>query len=164
MNLFILDAQPEVAARFNNDFHVRKIILEAVEMMGLAYDDGRFEPLPSVVYSRHVNHPMSKWVRRSRQNFDWTLIHTNALLDEFTFRRPVPKEHAYRSKVNWICNNIPLKNLPDIGMTDPPRCFGIYHEQIETSGDIVYDYRRYYMMAKRHIAKWTRREIPEWWV
>jgi hypothetical protein len=164
MNLFILDRQPDVAARYCNDFHVRKIILEAVEMMGYAYDNGRFNPLPLLhLKGKHPNHPMSKWVRYSRQNFDWTLQHAYALLDEFTYRQAEHKQHAYLPKIDWIAANLPLANLPNHGMTDWPRCFGEWKDQIELTDDPVYDYRHYYMVAKRHIALWTRRPQPDWW-
>ena len=29
--------------------------------------------------------------------------------------------------------------------------------------DIVESYRNYYRGDKAHIAKWTNREVPEWW-
>jgi hypothetical protein len=169
VNLFILDRHPENAVRFYNDFHVRKIILEAVQMMGYAYynhGDG-FKPLPWLFVSkqgmRHYNHPMSIWVRRSKQNFDWTLRHTQGLLTEFAHRQKENRPHAYVNKVAWIESNLPMAYLSDFGQTDWPRCFGFWKEKIELSDDAVYDYRRYYMLAKRHIAVWTRRPIPEWW-
>ncbi len=162
MNLFILDRMPKVAAQFNNDAHVRKIILEATAMMGYAYDQGKFKPWSYLLNNgHHFNHPMSKWVRESRQNFDWTLQHAYALCDEFTFR--FGKSHKCREYIDWIAFNLPMKNLPDIGQTDWPRCFGDWGESIGFSDDAIYDYRRYYMMAKRHLAVWTKRDIPEWY-
>jgi hypothetical protein len=163
MNLFILDFQPEQAARYYNDSHVRKIILEAVEMMGYAYDQGNFKPLPWLsVNSRYVNHPMSIWVRTSLQNFDWTLQHTYGLLDEFAHRQKDNHQHAYRKHVDWIALNLPLKNLINIGQTDWPRCFGQFRERVGVTDNPVHDYRRYYMIAKQEMAKWTRRPTPEW--
>lgn len=164
MNLFILDRQPNIAAQFYNDFHVRKIILEAVEMMGLAYDDGDFKPVPWISSeNRFFNHPMSLWVRRSRQNFDWTLQHAQALCEEFTYRNSLHKIHAFQKHIDWIALNLPLDNLSEVGQTDWPRCFGDWKEKVGISDDAVFDYRRYYRMAKNHLAIWTKRPIPEWY-
>ena len=162
MNLFILDLMPVTAAHYNCDKHVVKIILEAVGMMGYAYDQGDFYPLPWLKKKGpHYFHPMSKWVRETKQNFDWAFQHTEGLLNEFTFR--YGHEHSYQPHIKWIGNNFPLANLPAYGMTDWPRCFGDWKEKVGVSEDIVYDYRRYYMVAKRDIVKWTKRPIPEWY-
>ena len=164
VNIFILDRQPDIAAQYYNDFHVRKIILESVEMMGYAYTPGTFSPLPNLhEHRRHFNHPMSLFVRRSKQNFDWTLQHAQALCREFTFRNKIGKIHAYQSKIDWIAANLPLENLSNSGLTDWPRCFGQVKETVGETNDIVYDYRRYYVIGKRHLAKWTKRETPFWW-
>lgn len=161
MNLFVLDLMPVTAAQYNCDRHVIKIILEVVEMMGYAYDKGDFKPLPLLYKKgRHVNHPMSLWVRGSKCNFDWTLQHAYGLCDEYSYR--YDKVHAYRKYIDWIAFNLPINNLPDFGRTDWPRCFGPWKEVIGNSGDIVKDYRKYYMIGKR-FATWKKRPIPEWY-
>lgn len=161
MNLFILDKMPNTAAIYNCDRHVVKIILEAVEMMGYAYNPGEFI-LPGFSHSRpHFNHPMSKWVRMSRQNFDWTFLHAMGLCHEYTYR--YDKVHAYQKHVEWIGANMPINNLSNIGQTDNPRCFGKWSDIIEPTNDVIQDYRKYYMVAKR-FATWKRRPIPEWYI
>jgi len=130
-----------------------------VTMMGFAYSQGEFIlPWPSA----YLNHSTSCWVRASTQNFDWTLQHTQALLDEFAYRQKEGNQHAYRKYVDWIASNLPLHNLERTGQTDWPRCFGKYRDIIVKSNDAVYDYRRYYMIAKKHLAQWTKRPVPDW--
>lgn len=161
MNLFILDLMPVTAAQYYCDRHVVKIILEVVEMMGYAYDQGSFKPLPWLHFSsRYANHPMSKWVRGSKHNFDWAYQHAVALSEEYTFR--YDKIHAYHKHLLWIGMHLPIDNLSDIGQTDWPRCFGKWRETVGITDDIVYDYRRYYMAAKR-FATWTERPMPYWY-
>lgn len=129
-------------------------------MMGWAFDDGKFI-LPWVRHSnRSYRHPMARWVRESKQNYDWTYLHTVALCDEFMLR--YDHEHSYKKHVLWIGANFPLNNLSNLGRTEPPRCFGEWKEVIGDSGDIVQDYRKYYMLAKR-FATWKNRPVPEWW-
>jgi hypothetical protein len=164
MNLFILDRLPRQAAQQNCDAHVRKIILESVEMMGYAFDEGEFKPWKWLHdKGLHVNHPMSRWVRYSRQNFDWALQHAYSLCDEFFYRFDKIQHHKCREYIDWIAANLPMDNLPDNGQTDWPRCFGHYKETVGITNDAVYDYRRYYMIAKRHLANWTKRPIPDWY-
>jgi hypothetical protein len=164
MNLFILNRLPVLAARENCDSHVRKIILEAVEMMGYSFDEGEFKPWPWLHdRGRHYTRPMSLWVRENRKNFDWTLQHAYALCDEFVYRSSHKRQHACRAYLDWISANLPIHNLPDEPQTDWPRCFGKYREIVGVTDDAVYDYRRYYMLAKRHISKWTNRPIPDWY-
>lgn len=162
MNLFILDFMPVTAAQYNCDRHVIKIILEAVEMMAYAYDADDFKPLKWVhKANRHLNHPMSRWVRASRQNFDWTYQHAVALCQEYTFR--YDKVHSYEQHVQWIGMNMPIDNLSNFGQTDWPRCFGPWKDILETTNNAVQDYRKYYMVAKR-FATWKKRPIPDWYI
>lgn len=179
MNLFILDKDPQIAATYYNDSHVRKIILEATIMMGYAYYYARddilkeellkFEPLPWLFTTkgglRHLNHPMSKWVRNSISNFLWTLDHTQALCEEYSYRKYHLATHAYTYHIDWIRNHVPKQNFSSINtsLTDWPRCFGDFKYVIPTTDDIVADYRKYYILANKHLAKWTRREIPSWY-
>lgn len=150
---------PNQAAMYNCDRHVVKIILEVVEMMGYVYDSGKFI-LPWVNKKNpHFSHPMSKWLRYSKQNFDWAYNHAVALCEEYTYR--YDKIHSYQKHIEWIGMNMPIDNLPDLGRTDWPRCFGTWKDKIEITDNAVQDYRQYYMLAKR-FATWKKRPIPEW--
>lgn len=157
MNIFFLDKMPKLAAEFTADAHVRKSILECVEMLGYAYPKKIKKPWKWKGDRSH--HQMSRWVRYSRQNFDWTLQYAYALCEEFEHR--FGKTHACVEHLDWISHNLPMDSLPDIGKTDPPRCFEDH--DIDLSEDAVYDYRRYYKIAKDHLAKWTKREVPFWY-
>ena len=161
MNLFILDFQPVQAAQFNCDSHIRSGMIETVAMMGFAYDDGDFEPWKWLSHKdRHYNHPMARWIRNSRQNFDWTIQHAYGLAYEFEYR--FEKVHKCKTYLDWISLRLPMNNLPDTRQTDPPRCFGVFKELVGVTDNAVYDYRRYYQLAKRHLAKWSKREVPDW--
>ena len=81
MNLFILSLIPTEAAEAYMDKHVSKILLEAVQMlctaMHVLVPD---TPIKDDLYKQaHLNHPVSIWVRTSRDNFIWTLDLVEAL-------------------------------------------------------------------------------------
>lgn len=163
MNLFILDNDAAFAAQAAVDSHVRKIILEATELMTYAYRETDSLPLPQLqnyrLKGKHKNHPMAKAVRSNITNFTWCRDYCLGLLAEFTFR--TGRVHAYVPVVNWIVENPPC--LPAASVISWPRCFGDYKTAIPVTDDVVADYRQYYIIAKRHLAIWTMRGAPAWW-
>ena len=76
--------------------------------------------------------------------------------------------HRYNGKtmkteivVDWLAANLP-NNLPDIGPTRSPRCFGELKGVIVETDSVVEDYREYYRHAKSHLFQWRARNRPEW--
>ena len=58
--------------------------------------------------------------------------------------------------VFWLSEQVSGRNL---GLTPFAQAMPDYCK----SEDIVQAYRKYYIMEKQHLAKWSKREIPEWW-
>lgn len=151
MNLFILDVDPVLAARENCNSHVCKIILEAAQMLCLA----KLEyGLPAVYNPKSQrNNPVSKWVRESLANYEWTVAHGLALCDEYS--RRYGKMHAVRSIIE------------DCGLVKPPLNGGLtpfYHavaDDCKTS-NVVETYRIYYNRYKAKFARWPVGETPVW--
>lgn len=162
MNIFLLDEDPVRAAQLNCDSHNRKIVLEAGEMLGYAFlAQNRPYPLTWVnKKSRHFNHPMSIAVRKGKVNFEWTLAHLQGLLDEFEYR--CGKKHAYYWLPDALRAEKPLDF--DCGFVVWPRCFGKLKPVIPATNSIVDDYRKYYILGKQHLRRYTKREIPDWFV
>ena len=52
----------------------------------------------------HKNHPSTKWVRHSYQNYKWLYTHMTALMQEYTYR--YGKHHATERLIE------PLGNFP----------------------------------------------------
>ncbi len=111
---------------------------------------GRVFPYLPVMH----NHPCTVWARKSQGNYRWLYDYAKALNDEYKFR--YKKDH--KSFVNVICQlpafNIPVKNRTEHVQVVP--------DEFKQS-DAVQAYRNYYLKNKFSIAKWTRRETPEWW-
>ena len=88
MNLFFLHDDARQAARLQSDVHVVKMILETMQMLCTAVS---FCMTPIVfpinLYKpTHVNHPSTKWIRHSTENFLWALAHGHELCLEYTKR------------------------------------------------------------------------------
>ena len=170
MNLFILSLIPTEAAEAMMDKHVNKILLEAVQMlctaMRVLVPD---TPINDDLYKQaHLNHPVSIWVRESRDNFIWTLDLVEALHEEWRFRygHPETKMHRSYAVAQLLRRHVPRDELfpcPRAGLT--PFALAMPDEYKARSGNAVESYRAYYMSPeKRRIAAWKKnRTAPEWY-
>ena len=170
MNLFILSLIPTEAAEAYMDKHVNKILLEAVQMlctaMRVLVPD---TPINDDLYKQaHLNHPVSIWVRESRDNFIWTLDLVEALHEEWRFRYSHPETKLHRSYAvaQLLRRHVPRDELfpcPRAGLT--PFALAMPDEYKARSGNAVESYRAYYMSPeKRRIAAWKKnRPAPEWY-
>ena len=167
MNLFILSLNQHQIAEWMFDKHIVKIILEAVQMLCTAKrlidpDDPDNDKLykPS-----HVNHPVTKWVRTSRENYVWTLILVYRMHEEWRFRFNHPKTKCHKSYLiaYHLLKCIPTKEQFEYEGLGP--FAQAMPEEYKMLGDPVEAYKQYYMShPKRHLAKWTNRRPPDWFV
>lgn len=153
MNVFILDEDFEKSAQYNVDRHVVKIVTECAQILAAGYikNDAPYA-------HTHYNNPWCKFVRNSKKNFEFLLQHGQALAKEYTYR--YEKIHKSEHVLNWYIKNPP--NLKDLELTEIPRCFGLWKDQIPENLDIVESYRKYYLLAKPHLFNWKNREKPYW--
>jgi hypothetical protein len=86
MNIFILDTDPTVAAQMNCDTHVCKIILETAQMMSMAHSSHGINHSFLMNANSQRNNHVSKWVRATLGNYNWTAAHAIALCEEYTVR------------------------------------------------------------------------------
>lgn len=164
MNIFFLDSSPSKAAKFHNDKHVVKMILETAQLLSTAHAvlDNEGKQVEGMYKPTHVNHPCVVWIRDSTVNYDWTFVLFNSLLLEYTHR--YGKIHKCAGLFMDLCHrprNILLpENAEQKNYTSVP---ALAMPEEYKSSNPVESYRKYYMGEKRHIAKWTNREIPYWW-
>jgi hypothetical protein len=168
MNLFILSLIPTEAAEAYMDKHVSKILLEAVQMLCTAMHVLVPDTLikDQIYKIAHLNHPVSIWVRTSRDNFIWTLDLVEALHEEWRFRYDHPIDKFHRSYVvaQLIRSHAPQDHLfpcPRAGLTP----FALAMPDEYKTQNAVDSYRAYYMSPeKRRIAAWKKhRPAPEWY-
>lgn len=159
MNIFVLDTDPKQAAAYHNDKHVVKMILESVQMLHVPYymTNNSFVGFPRTQPYRltHKNHPCSKWVCESIENWNWLHQLAIELCNEYTHR--YGKVHACTDIIKWMGDNPPdiaSNELTQFALAMPSE----YHRI-----NPVESYRLYYIHEKQHLAKWTKREKPTWY-
>ena len=167
MNIFFLDRDPAIAARYHCNKHTVKMILESAQLLSTAHrlldgtKDGKHWKLPDdrdeVLYrATHANHPSAVWVRANIDHYRWVHDLLYYLIYEY--------KHRYGGKYHKT-QGLQLHlldaphNTPIVPWQDPPQCMpdDCKHE------DTVTAYRTYYAKYKSDIAKWSVREEPEWW-
>lgn len=177
MNIFALDNDPVVAARYHNDKHVVKMILESAQLLSTAHrlldgqqsivlKNGRkmktwtlSDDREHALYrATHMNHPSAVWVRQSKANYRWLFRLFRALLQEYTDR--YGKTHKCDAMLSTLVST--PSNIPDTGLT--PFALAM-PDEYKVIGDPVQSYRNYYMGSKRSMAVWGRGKLPapEWW-
>ena len=180
MNIFYLDHNPTTCARFHNDRHTVKMILEYAQLLSTAHRvlDGTATVVRRettgrqqtryildgdrdvVLYSAtHINHPSAIWVRQSDKNYDWLFSMFQALMTEYTYR--YGKVHAC-AKLEMHLANLP-KNIPQKPFTEPTPAMP---DEVKVPGNSLKSYQNYYIKNKTHLASWkgkiNSRNIPEW--
>jgi len=183
MNIFVLDLDIDTCAKYHVDKHVVKMPLEAAQMLSTTVwidqvlgfiprkldkhereelrrtvEPYRNMPIPErpIGYlPAMVNHPCTIWARTSGENFLWLFCYANALNDEYGYRYG-GKSH----KSLDVINNTALPKNIEMGELTP---FAQAMPDQYKSDDTVEAYRNYYIGEKSGFAKWSHREIPEWW-
>jgi hypothetical protein len=151
MNIFCLDRDPQKAAYYHCDKHASKMILEHVQMMCTILNEQKVNTPYKTV---HKNHPCTRWLRESINNWIWVRDLTFFLNEECKFRN----EHNRDHKSFTVMEGLPLPRLPVIEMTP----FALAMPDDCKTDDPVESYRNYYRLHKTHIHNWKRRKKPSW--
>lgn len=158
MNIFVLSLVTKLCARYHANKHVIKMILESAQLLCSAHivldNVNNIEGIPLYKLT-HKNHPSAKWARESSENYKWLYDLFYELCQEYTFR--YGKVHMCETKFIDILVFVP-KNITKGPMTS----FALAMPDEFKVEDPVESYRNYYKMEKRHLCKWTKRPVPEW--
>ncbi len=150
MNIFVLDENPVIAANYACDKHVVKMILESAQMLCAVQPEG------TAPYKRSFyNHPCTKWVRASTENYQWLIDHAMGLCAEYT--RRYDKTHKSQRVIEWCNENRP--ELPIGILTEQPKCMP---DHCKTES-VVESYRQYYIIEKSYFAQWKDGNVPKWY-
>jgi len=176
MNIFFLDRSPEICAQQHCDKHVVKMIIEYAQLLSTAHrvidgssyihltennhkikrwklDDDRDQILH---LAAHVNHPSNIWTRTSTSNYNWLYDMWRHLLKEYTYR--YDKIHSNERLIFALAK--PPNNLKFDKWIEPPRAM----DDIYKLEGVVESYRNFYLNSKSRFARWTKRDIPDWYI
>jgi len=155
MNIFFLDENPKLSAKYHVDKHVVKMILETAQLLCSVHhviDPPNIHQVPYKL--SHKNHPCAVWARESLSNYLYLCELGLELGKEYTYR--YGKKHKSIEVIEWCIVNKP--NIPDIGFTQPAMAMP---DEFKVDS-VVESYRNYYMGAKKDLASWKNREKPFW--
>lgn len=162
MNIFFLDKDPDTAVRALTNTHVVKMVLETGQLLSTAHRvlDGTHtigtnraghkkqiwffenEEKENLIYKpTHFNHPVAKWVRASKSNYQWAYSYFVAIAKEFEHR--FNKQHLTYIKLKKVLKE-PPKNIEDRGFTSIVPA--VPDEYIRK--DVIKTYRAYYENEK----------------
>jgi len=160
----------KIAAQMHFDSHVIKMILESVQLLSAAWwvcepEMASEHHKAGLIYKKYnANHPIAKWVRESLTNYNWLIELASELNNEHQYRYEPKQEHKSMPVVRFLAAN-PPPSLKDIGFTTPCLAMPDEYKIFDADGkpDSIASYRKYYMSPmKSHIAKWRKREKPDW--
>lgn len=158
MNIFVLDTDTNLAAKYHCDKHVVKMILETAQLLCTAHHLNGSKNPDNIPYRKtHFNHPCAVWCRESLLNYNWLCDLGMELCIEYSNR--YNKIHKTQAVIKWCIDNKPI-SFPNTKFTKWPLAMP---NTCKISNDIVECYRHYYKEEKKVIAKWNYSNIPEWW-
>jgi len=165
MNLFILDKNPAIAAKYLCDAHISKMLTESAQMLANCFDPNILVGAPKTVTGKvrghtHINHPCSKWVRQSHENLEWLAVHALSMEKERLQRNMKP--HGSVPFVRWASNHNPYEKIGltpfAIAINEESKCRqSAFFEKCNEVGK----YRLYYKYDKP-FARWRYSLTPDW--
>ena len=154
MNIFYLDNDPSVCARYHNDKHVVKMIVETAQLLcGAHWVTGGEAPYKLT----HKNHPCAVWVREDLNNYMWLCSLGINLCWEYSHR--YGKHHKTEEVIDWCCQNVP--NIPNNKFSHPPMAMP---EMYKLFDNVALSYRNYYKGEKGGFSTWKNRDVPLWFL
>lgn len=154
MNIFMLDANPRIAATYHCDKHVVKMILESAQLLCAAHHLNN-TPTDIPYKLTHKGHPCTKWVSSSLSNYLFTLELAKGLLLEYTKR--YGKVHKCTDVIKWAEVVIPKFTTEE--PTTPAQAMPDEYKQ----QNHVEAYRRYYKHKTTVMdVSYKLGNTPEW--
>jgi len=153
MNIFVLSLCPLLCAKMHLDKHVVKMITEYGQLLSTCHHMMSNSPSEGLMKKCFPKHPCAIWLRESTGNYIWLYHLFCHLCDEYTYR--YGKIHKTDSRLRVILNEIP-ELLPDGVLTTFKQAIPDHAKHKNP----ILGYHTYYKQYKRHIAVWSKRDIP----
>ena len=154
MNIFYLDEDPKLAAIYQYNKHVVKMILESAQMLCTAHHCIMGDDADVPYKIAHKNHPSTIWARKSGQNYAWLYYHMMALGDEYYVR--YGRKHLSITKCEDKLAILP-GGILQTGFTQPPQCMPDEYKD-ECS---IQAYWNYYIGEKHVVVNKNKEKVYE---
>jgi hypothetical protein len=132
MNVFVLDSNIRKCAKYHNDRHCVKMILESTQILSTVC---RSYGMNVGYKATHINHPCVKWCSESLTNWIWLRNLVKHLNDEWKLRFNHIKNH----KSYDVAMSLPTPPIDIFELTP----FALAMPDKYRSGDAVQSYRNY---------------------
>jgi len=152
MNIYVLDKDPRLAAKYHTNKHVIKMILESVQMMSTTVR--LVNNIETKYRSTHLNHPCTIWTRTTITNYFWLMKLVHYLNEEYKYRF----DHKENHKSYNVMLDLPYPNILNVGLTEFAQAMPNQYR----SSNVVDSYRLYYLKEKQHLFEWGKRGKPYW--
>jgi hypothetical protein len=177
MNVFYLDPDPAICARYHNDRHVVKMIVEYAQILSTAQrvldgvctiekreKNGKVRRIKrwntgdsrdNVLYlATHVQHPSAIWARWSKETYMHLVAMLECLLNEYTLR--YGRVHKTQSLLPIL--KVPPKKHHEVGFVEPFLAMPLKYQKPSA----LESYRAYYANEKTNGATWKIHGEPDW--
>jgi hypothetical protein len=153
VNIFAVDFCPLIAASQLCDQHVVKMVLETGQLLcTLLAHHGIATPYKPT----HQGHPSNVWLRASRANAEWLVLHGLGMADEYGAR--YGKRHKSEAVIAFAERHIRNIDFPQEEELTP---FALaMPEQFQVDCPVE-SYRNFYRFDKIRFARWKRNQ-PDW--
>lgn len=163
MNIFALDINPSIAAKYHCNKHVVKMIVETVQLLSTA---NRLNGIDKGYKATHNNHPCSVWIRSSKENYEWACDLLKHLHSEWLYRFDHSPNKVHKSYNVAIADNLfdssflPSNSLTPF-LTVMPEEY-IINSSKDKMENAIMSYRNYYANAKESMHNWGKQSTPHW--
>lgn len=159
MNIFVLHTNPFFCARYHNNAHVVKMILETAQLISTA-NHIRGTHKKWMYRPTHQKHPCTLWTAQSKHNLRWLTALGYYLCREYRYRYG----RVHKTELRIFTPQRALRDIdPELVSADKVTPFAQAMPDECKNCDAVTAYRTYYKTHKRGLAKWRKRPAPAWW-
>jgi len=155
MNIFALHHDPVICARYHNNKHVVKMVLEYAQILSTVHHlTGSDFDVYKVYKPTHKGHPCVLWAKETDSNYIWLSHLALALAKEYTYRYN-GREHASEKVIRYCLHHPP--ELPDGELTQFATAMP---QKYVIPGNPIASYRNYYLNDKAPFNHYKDRSVP----
>ena len=166
MNIFVLDKDPIIAAKYMDDVRLPKMCVESAQMLASALrrHGATDKQMPLTKAGKpykggYKHHPCTIFAGDTRDNFMWLADHALALCSEYAKR--FGKTHACEEPIRYMSKLGELGWIPKGELTPFAQAMPDEYKD----DDAVKAYRSYYKSKQysKGGVRYVRTDVPDWW-